>query len=92
MALLGVDVGTTHCKAGLFTEEGTEIRIASRPMPVQRAAAGYAYYQPDEVWQTVIAVMGEAAGVAHSRFGGSVGRVRRQVEKEGLIALAPYAR
>lgn len=53
MNLLGVDIGTTTCKAGLFTLDGTVRRIARRPTPVRRAPQGHTFYDPEELWQTV---------------------------------------
>jgi sugar (pentulose or hexulose) kinase len=56
VALMGVDVGTTHCKAGLFVEDAGRLRLvasSSRPSAARRAPEGYAYYDPDELWETV---------------------------------------
>ena len=61
MTLLGIDVGTTHCKAGLFELDGSTIHIASRPMGTHRTAGGYAIIDPDALWDTVAAVITEAA-------------------------------
>jgi sugar (pentulose or hexulose) kinase len=63
MTLLGIDVGTTHCKASLFAEDGTLLALASRPMITQRTA-GYAGYEPETLWQTVIALIQEASQAA----------------------------
>src|SRR5690242_5119604 len=59
MALLGIDVGTTHCKAGLCEADGTALHIASRPTPIHRTASG-AYIEPSELWDVVAAVIHEA--------------------------------
>jgi sugar (pentulose or hexulose) kinase len=61
MALLGIDVGTTHCKAGLFDVDGTALRISSRPMSVHRSKNGDAYFDPGELWETVSGVIKEVA-------------------------------
>ncbi len=63
MYLLGVDVGTTHCKAGLFAADGVTIRLASRPTATRQTASGRSFYDPDELWATVAAAIGEATGV-----------------------------
>jgi sugar (pentulose or hexulose) kinase len=47
--LLGIDIGTTHCKAGLFTADGRSVRICTRPMQAQRAPQGFSYYPPEEI-------------------------------------------
>ena len=57
MALLGIDVGTTHCKAGLFTMDGAAITISSRKTPTHYTPKGHAYFDPEELWQTVAGVI-----------------------------------
>jgi sugar (pentulose or hexulose) kinase len=57
MPLLGVDVGTTHCKAGLFGEAGEIIRLDSLPMHSLKAPSGYVYYETDEVFENVIELL-----------------------------------
>lgn len=64
--ILAVDIGTTHCKAGLFALDGTALKIASRPMAVRRAASGEAYFDSEALWTTASAVMREAADSARS--------------------------
>lgn len=61
MKLLACDIGTTHCKAGLFEMDGAACRIAARPMPVRRDADGRSTLDPDQLGQTVVAVLAEAA-------------------------------
>lgn len=51
--LLGIDIGTTHCKSALFTLDGQQIAIASIPSPVLYDAEGYPYYEPEDLWQAV---------------------------------------
>lgn len=61
MQLLGVDVGTTHCKAGLFGADGTVRALAHRATPTRHASDGSAFYDPDELWTTIAAAMYEVA-------------------------------
>ncbi|HEX2981212.1 MAG TPA: FGGY family carbohydrate kinase, partial [Anaerolineaceae bacterium] len=49
MAIVAIDFGSTHCKAGLFAPDGTALKIASRPTPTHRAPAGWAYLDPGEI-------------------------------------------
>ncbi len=51
--LLGIDIGTTHCKSALFTVDGQQVAISSIPSPVRYDADDYPYYDPDSLWQTV---------------------------------------
>lgn len=64
MKLLACDVGTTHCKAGLFDMDGTACCIASHATPMDRAADEGATLDPERLWQTVTAVLAEAAAAA----------------------------
>lgn len=54
MAILGIDVGTTHSKAGLFQEDGSLLNLAVHSSGVQRSAEGYSFYDPEQLWQTVL--------------------------------------
>jgi sugar (pentulose or hexulose) kinase len=47
-SLLGLDLGTTHCKAGLFSSDGGLIRASSQPNRRRRAARGYWFFDPEE--------------------------------------------
>ena len=51
LLLLGLDIGTTHCKAGLFDPEGRLIGLASRQTAVKRDADGSAWFDPEEIWE-----------------------------------------
>lgn len=62
--LLGVDVGTTHCKAGLFNEYGALLSLSARPTMTRRAADGSAYLDPQELWETVAEVIATTAAAA----------------------------
>lgn len=61
MKLLGVDVGTTHSKAGLFDEHGDLIRVAACPTPIERVPGG-ATHDPGVLWDAVVRIVRDAAG------------------------------
>lgn len=62
--LLSLDIGTTHCKAGLFDQCGKLIRVLSYPTPLHRADTGVAYYDPDELWTKCVHLLSQVlAGV-----------------------------
>lgn len=65
MTLLGIDVGTTHCKAGLFDREGRTVKIATRSTITSRAPEGFAYYDPDTLWTTITDVIREVVADSH---------------------------
>lgn len=54
MALLGIDIGTTHCKAGVLGDDHTKFFTTSRPTPVRYSREGNAYYDPEELWRCVL--------------------------------------
>ena len=62
--ILAVDIGTTHCKAGLFALNGTALKIATRPMVTHRAPTGEAYFDPESLWETASAVIRRATDSA----------------------------
>ena len=51
--LLGLDIGTTHIKAGLFELNCTRVAFASRPN-VQQSTAEGVVYDPEILWNTVV--------------------------------------
>ena len=59
MMLLGIDIGTTNIKAGLFTKEGVCHSLTSRQNITYRGSDGGLYYNPNEIYQTVCSVVSE---------------------------------
>lgn len=49
--LLGLDVGTTSCKAGLWSTSGALLALATAPHPVERPHPGWAEQDPELYWQ-----------------------------------------
>lgn len=60
MTLLGIDIGTTHCKAALFAEDGTLLRLSRQSPTLQHDPTGFSYYDPQAYWSTVIQVIRDA--------------------------------
>lgn len=58
MAILALDIGTTHCKAGVFASSGELLSSAGRPTPAQQDA--FQFYDPQRLWDAVLAVAGAA--------------------------------
>jgi len=58
--LLGIDVGTTNCKALVFDRVGRPHGSASRPTPAQRPRPDWVEYDPELLWQTVVEVVRQA--------------------------------
>ncbi len=59
MTFLGIDIGTTHCKAGLFASDGTALAVATRPTPYEESGGGYADIDPEGLWQAVLLALKE---------------------------------
>lgn len=74
MTLLAVDVGTTHCKAALFDLNGACLHVATRPTLAVRSPGGeYSFYEPEQLWASVAAVIAEAMQHAREKHVAAVG-------------------
>ncbi|WP_412050183.1 FGGY-family carbohydrate kinase [Hoeflea sp. Naph1] len=58
--LLGIDAGTSRCKAAVFDDEGNQIATASRHTPLQRPHPGWSELDPDNAWNAAVTVIREA--------------------------------
>lgn len=58
--LLGIDVGTTNCKALVFDTGGRLCASGGAPTPTRRPRPGWAEYDPQTLWETVVAVVRQA--------------------------------
>ena len=52
--LLGIDIGTTNIKIIVFDPTGRTVAQASVPTPTHYAQPGWATYDAEETWQTVV--------------------------------------
>jgi len=59
VVLLGIDIGTTHGKAALFETDGAPIRLTTLPTITHQGDGGHPYHDPEEVWDTVVALICE---------------------------------
>jgi xylulokinase len=66
MSLLGIDVGTTGCKAAAFALDGQCIAWAYREYGTLRPRPGWAELDSREVWRAVRHVIAEVASRANS--------------------------
>ena len=57
MSLVGLDIGTTGCKAVAITTNGTVLGKAGREYALSVPRPGWAELQTEEVWQAVRAVI-----------------------------------
>jgi len=59
MGLLGIDIGTTHCKAGFFQENGSILKIAVRPTITHYNQQGEPFFSPSEIWRNIASCLKE---------------------------------
>ena len=64
MTLLGVDVGTTGCKAVVVGADGAPLCAAYREYPLLTPRAGWAELDPDRVWEAVCAAVRQVTAAA----------------------------
>ena len=76
--LLGLDIGTTTIKAIVFDPYGQTLAQASIRTPTHYPQPGWAYYEPEELWQSTLSALrqvtdqvaqpGRIAGLAVASF------------------------
>jgi xylulokinase len=64
MSFLGIDVGTTGCKAAVFALTGEMLAYAYEEYDILRPQPGWAELDAFEVWRKVKHVIGQAASLA----------------------------
>lgn len=62
--VVGLDVGTTAVKAGLYTPSGEEVAVASRDHPLRSPEPGWAEQDPEEIIAATVDALAEVAGAA----------------------------
>ena len=55
--IISIDLGTTHTKAGIFSRNGELIRFARKPTALHQKTHGPSYYDPEEMWAGVLAII-----------------------------------
>jgi xylulokinase len=61
MSLLGIDIGTSGCKAAAFSEEGGLLAYAYQAYPTNRPQPGYSELDSHRVWNDVESVIRDVA-------------------------------
>ena len=60
MAILGLDIGTTGCKATVFSSGGEILSYAYEEYPIESPRAGWFELDPERVWRAAARVMQRA--------------------------------
>lgn len=63
--IIGVDIGTTGCRAGIYQEDGKFIGSKSIEYPLLAPHANWAEQDPEQIYQGVITVIGQAVREAN---------------------------
>lgn len=61
MSLMGLDVGTTGCKAVIFSENGTILTQTYNEYDTMHPKPGYSELDSEDVWEKIKRTIGEAA-------------------------------
>ncbi len=72
MLLMGIDIGTTNTKVGLFEEDGTPVTTAATPTVTHRDPEGFSYYDPHQMWDMIAMAIREVIEKASERSHGEV--------------------
>ena len=68
MTLIGIDIGTTHIKGGLFSLEGELLACASCPNNAVQTELGYRAYLPDHLWAGLLDIFAELESAQPAAF------------------------
>jgi len=94
MSLLGIDVGTTGCKASVFSEDGTMLGTRYAEYDIQRPEPGWEELDCTAVWERVKQVITGAISAARARSPGdpvvalsvsSLGEAMAPVSADGTV-------
>lgn len=65
MSYIGLDIGTSSCKAAIITEEGKITRIASANYAFESPKQGYVELNPLTIWRNIIRILREISPFAN---------------------------
>ncbi|MFA6508062.1 MAG: FGGY family carbohydrate kinase, partial [Treponemataceae bacterium] len=88
MGLLGLDIGTSACKASVFATDGRLAAFASRTYATERGEGGEALVDSRQVDAAIRAVIAEAAAAARETAGGTVTAISAGSMGEAFVPLS----
>jgi glycerol kinase len=83
--ILAIDQGTTNTKALLVNMSGAPVFVASAPVGLIHSELGHVEQDPDQIWQSVLRVIGESA-LYTSQSGNSIAAVALSNQRETAVA------
>ena len=84
--VVGLDVGTTAVKAGLYTTSGDEVAVAGRDHPLRSPEPGWAEQDPEEIVAAMVDALAEIARAARDT-GTDVRAISVSTPMHGLLGL-----
>ena len=57
--LLGINIGTTHCKAGVYNEKGEKVILKKVKTETHTNKEDWSWYEADEIWLAVTKLLQE---------------------------------
>ena len=82
--LMGIDIGTTNTKVGLYDTKGQCIAVSARPTISHQDPAGFSYYDPEEMWGNIRSAIREVVEQAEAGNAGS----SAQIKSIGITSMA----
>jgi len=71
--LLGIDIGTTSCKVGLYDLKGNTVAQALKSYPIYQPAPGEIEQDPEDWWKAVKRAMGQIRRMSKVKMSSIVG-------------------
>lgn len=81
MKLMGIDIGTTGCKAAVFDDSGKQLTFAYREYPLQFLQKGWMELDPERVFDSILNCIKECIGVS----GGEIASLAVSCQGEAMI-------
>jgi len=57
--LIGIDIGTTYMKVGIYDPSGNEVILKKSPTPIVLLASGGAEFNPHSIWKNLIRLISD---------------------------------
>jgi len=69
MAVMALDIGTTHCKAAILDREGSLLANHAEDTPTRCSRDGQPYYDAEEVFQVLLSLMHRTCRTVSDKIG-----------------------
>lgn len=82
--LIGIDIGTTNTKVGVYRTDGTPVTVSARPTVSHEDPGGFSYYDPEEMWGFIASAIREVVERAEAEEAGA----SRSIRSIGITSMA----